>query len=584
MGGAEDNEGAALEGAALVGLVGFEGFEIGAADAGDGGGAVDGELDGVVGVGLELAVVIGDFDGDVGEILGVGAEGGAVGGEADGGGVAGGAQFVFGCGFSGDEADGFEGAGGVGDGELSAELLGAGGGFFVDEMAVEEELYGIAAGVDVDLDEAAVVVGPGPVGGVGPQAPVGGADFGAVELGLEDGDVQFFATVPDDVAVVGDGFAEAGDVDIAAVGAVPGVEFVDAVGDVAFVIEVPATDAGFAEVVEGGPEEVAEDVGMVFGEGPVGEGFALKGFGGDDDAAGDASDVGLVEVDMVVVAGEVEEGEEFVAIFPFFAGFPGSIDGGGDGSGGIEGADFGGERLADLLAGLEEAFVHFVADAPDDDGGVVEVAGDHRFGIDEGPVLEFEVVVVGGFGGLPVVEDFIHDEHAEAIAGVEEGGRGGIVGGAEGVEAGVFEDFDAAEFGAVEGGGAEWAVVMMEAAAVEFDGLAVDLEAIFGGPGDGADAEGGFESVGDFSGDGECGDDFVKSRRLRGPEGGVGDEELLFDLGGGAGGELRRGLGAGEFLAFGRSDNGLESDFAGVRGGVGGIGFEAHGGAVCGEF
>ena len=61
---------------------------------------------------------------------------------------------------------------------------------------------------------------------------------------------------------------------------------------------VVAADARFAEVIHGGPDEFAQDVGVVLGEGPMDEGVAGVGFGAQDDAVGKPGV--LVAVDVLV--------------------------------------------------------------------------------------------------------------------------------------------------------------------------------------------------------------------------------------------------------------------------------------------
>ena len=62
-----------------------------------------------------------------------------------------------------------------------------------------------------------------------PQGPT--RDFFPGGCGFGNAGEEFFAAVPDDVAVVGDGFAEAGEIDVAAIGAVIGELLGDGVED-----------------------------------------------------------------------------------------------------------------------------------------------------------------------------------------------------------------------------------------------------------------------------------------------------------------------------------------------------------------
>jgi hypothetical protein len=76
--------------------------------------------------------------------------------------------------------------------------------------------------------------------------------------------------------------------------------------------------------------------------------------------------------------------------------------------------------------------------------------------------------------------------------------------GANGVEAVCLHEFHAALLGAVDGGGAERAVVVMHATASELERFAVQAEAVFGVHFDFANAERRGNGVHDFS----SGDDF----------------------------------------------------------------------------
>ncbi len=70
---------------------------------------------------------------------------------------------------------------------------------------------------------------------------------------------------------------------------------------------------------------------------------------------------------------------------------------------------------------------------------MVAVAADERAQVGLVPVGEEAVVVVAVFALLPVVEGLVDDEQAEAVAGFEELGGVGVVGGADGVDAHVAQ-------------------------------------------------------------------------------------------------------------------------------------------------
>ena len=96
-------------------------------------------------------------------------------------------------------------------------------------------------------------------------------------------------------------------------------------------------------------------------------------------------------------------------------------------------------------------------------------------------------------------QSFIHDEEAHLVAHIEEFRGGGVVAGADGVAAHLFQDFELALEGADVEGGAEGAQVVVIADAVEFGDDAVDGEAGVGVEFERADAEGGFVGVDRFT-------------------------------------------------------------------------------------
>src|SRR3569833_2453949 len=91
------------------------------------------------------------------------------------------------------------------------------------------------------------------------------------------------------------------------------------------------------------------------------------------------------------------------------------------------------------------ALVDFVSDAPENHAGMIAIAEDHAFEIALPPVLEVEVIILRIFvAGLPAIKGFVDDQHAQAIAGIEEIARWRIVASAYGVVAVRLENLDAA--------------------------------------------------------------------------------------------------------------------------------------------
>ena len=93
----------------------------------------------------------------------------------------------------------------------------------------------------------------------------------------------------------------------------------------------------------------------------------------------------------------------------------------------------------------------FIADAPEDDAGVVAIAANERPHVFFVPLREEEVIIVASFAADPAVERFVHDDEAQAVAKIEQFGSGRIVAGANGVEAIRLHQFHAAFFGAING-------------------------------------------------------------------------------------------------------------------------------------
>ena len=452
-GGAEDGDGVALVEMALGGVEGIMVEEVAVVDGEDGSGASGGEVDEGGGVGEGGSVGINQGGGDVGQVVPVGGEGGGVGGEDEVGGLSGGAEGICGYDFAVGAGDGLEGAGGEGDlegdgGGVGVKLLGAEG------LAVEEEFDLLGVGVDFDVLGVGLEVGGGPIdeeglaeagGGVGGQGcglvsggsgllvgggggGVAGVD-GALLGGLDAaGDADHRGGGPPGLALEGSGTGEGGGEEESGAGTDGG----------------PAT--GFAEVVHTGPEELSGVLGVVAHGDPL---VAVVGVLGPDDAAGGFVGVGFEDLLLaVVLADDVEEVGEAVVVV---AGDVGAEESLGDGAGGVvvvegfdEGfedgdGDFGVWGVVDLVAGGVE-----------DDAGVVAVALHGVGGIDEGPLAEVEMVVVGVLGDGPGVEHLVHDEESHVVAEVEELRRGWVVGGADGVDA------QGTESGEAELPGGEW--------------------------------------------------------------------------------------------------------------------------------
>ena len=97
----------------------------------------------------------------------------------------------------------------------------------------------------------------------------------------------------------------------------------------------------------------------------------------------------------------------------------------------------------------------------------------------------------------PGVERLVHDQHAQAVGGLQQLGRGRVVAGADGVGAHLLQDLELALERARVHGRAQRAEVVVVADALDGDPPAVEQEARVGVERDGADAEGRLDLVHD---------------------------------------------------------------------------------------
>ena len=169
---------------------------------------------------------------------------------------------------------------------------------------------------------------------------------------------------------------------------------------------------------------------------------------------------------------------------------PEFAEGGGDGARGVVAAALGGEARGPCGAvGVAGTLGDLVADRIRGDAGVVAVAQDHRLDVARPPVGEPEVVVAGALGVRPHVERLVEQEHPELVARLQQRERGRVVRDAYRVEARLLQQARAAPFGRGERRRAEHAVVVVDAAAAELLGAAVDAEAVLRIERERADAE-----------------------------------------------------------------------------------------------
>ena len=146
------------------------------------------------------------------------------------------------------------------------------------------------------------------------------------------------------------------------------------------------------------------------------------------------------------------------------------------------------------------------------------VAPNHRAQVGLAPVVEEEAVIIRALGHAPRVERFLHHDEAEAVAQVEELGRGGIVRSADGVAAQVAHEFELSLHRAQVQRGTQRAEIVVQTNALDVEALAVEEKTIRGRELNRADAEQGLDDVGGFAVLLERGDGNVTMRRGGAPE------------------------------------------------------------------
>ena len=113
---------------------------------------------------------------------------------------------------------------------------------------------------------------------------------------------------------------------------------------------------------------------------------------------------------------------------------------------------------------------------------MVPVSQDHGIDVALPPIVEEAGIVVLCLALRPDVERLIQNQQTQTITRIEEGRRRRIVGCAYRIETGGFEEFYFSRLCAVESRSPERAIVMVNAAAREFDCRPVEEQALLHGP------------------------------------------------------------------------------------------------------
>ena len=471
------------------------------------------------GVRVQVAPSVKRLDADVGEVLAVSGDDRPLRRQAQGGGGAGRLQGpAGGLDAVGVQADGDQSARRVGDG-VSGGVLGRPRRFLLAQIvAIQQQADARGVGIDADGARLSLRTGPGPGGAVVGPAPAADlvAQIARRDGVHEGGDAR--AGAPHDTAVIALRLARTDQVEVAAAGHGVGER---ADEPTALVGVDVAADARLAQIIQGGPYEVADDVGVIQGLHPGVEAVGGEGLGLGEHAIRVLRVVGREAPGLIIVAGQVQVFQkrfQLVAV---------GVGGLGDGPGRVERADFTGEQGGTRGAFGSVLLGDLVADAPQGDAWVAAVPEDHRVNVGLPGGVEEPAVVLRVLAILPAVERLIHDQEALSVAGVQEGRRGWIVAGADGVEPGALEEGDAPLLGLVEGACPEGAVVVVDAAAAQLQRLAVQQATAQSVERERPDAERRLRLVHDFAADGKGGDHPVECGRVWGPEMGPGHRHLL---------------------------------------------------------
>src|SRR6185503_888502 len=132
---------------------------------------------------------------------------------------------------------------------------------------------------------------------------------------------------------------------------------------------------------------------------------------------------------------------------------------------------------------------HFIADAPDEDTGMIAIAQYHVFEIALVPLVPVEVVVIFRLRNLPHIKRLIHDDEAHAVGEFEQFRRGRIVRSAETVHAHTFQHLQLPLDSARVHGGTERTEIVMIASPADLHRLAVEKEPLLDVETKGADTE-----------------------------------------------------------------------------------------------
>ena len=361
------------------------------------------------------------------------------------------------------------------------------------------------------------------------------------------------AGLPDDLTVVGRRAQTPGGVDLAAVRQVPRVG-----AELLPVLAVPhPADAGFAQIVHRGPDEVADHPRLAFDGAPVGKEILRQGFGGVHRQLGKLLMLLVEDVGVIVVADHAEYRGLLRALRRV------GIDALSDRPRGIKHAHALGELAAGFDALRRAVFGDLVADAPEQHAGMVAAADDHAVDILLPIFGEEARIVLRLLALVPAVECFVDDQHAQFVRSVERGLAGRIVCVANGVVAGGLHQGDLAGVRVGRARSADHVVVVVDVAAAQQHRPAVDAQAFVGVQGDRADAEAGPPLIDGRPADADLLHQRVEIGGIRRPQTRIGHGQFLRPFGARTGRHRMRLPGLSDGFAVGRDHP--DPPFRGLR-------------------
>ena len=151
----------------------------------------------------------------------------------------------------------------------------------------------------------------------------------------------------------------------------------------------------------------------------------------------------------------------------------------GDRSGRIKLTDPIDQFFSNDHSGRIRTFWNFIANAPEDNAGMISVAEHHRVDIALPPLFEIQVIVFQILGSFPHVERLIDHQHPEPIAGVQERGRRRIVATTDRVKTIRLHQFDPPLFGPINRNRTQHSIVMVQATAPQLERFAIDAKTPF---------------------------------------------------------------------------------------------------------